>query len=1113
MASELADKIAATLKSAGSKGLMAKDIAKSLGVTKKDVNSILYSELRTEAKQDKSYKWRLNNADKKEAPITQYKPKQKTQLKDICEYYLSCIGDDGVELSTFASSNYGDPDYVELSDLPSAEYDAFKESSVANLIGKAKRDRNKKSIYFGFPCVLRHAKSKKSSWEGYFLEPLFLYQLDYLNPDGAVRIDYAFPLINQNCLKHMSNSAGAEIINEVLALEDELGLLGEDDAPDYDDLFLRLNQIKPEWPWVEECNPDALITDPPLSKMVENGIYNRAVVVMGSERPPFTQGLESELKKLASKSESDYSITVLGKWLQAEGSSATRDLNEPLIEVLPMNSEQRTAVERAMVEDLTVITGPPGTGKSQVVTNLLINAAWQKKRVLFASKNNKAVDVVDARVNNLGSRPVVLRLGSGEYQNRLAEYLLAVLSTTGDQSDQVEFDEIFEIHQQLSKKHSSLVDESDAVVQLRNETDNLEKQFDVNRENFDQDLITKALSEDSDYDGVPMEKIVEGVIDVLGSAVKSNQTFFTRLFWIFNKGDRQKAAADNLNAKELFLSSIHAGKIPDVESDDSLQSFLKELANRQEQIHLLLRYSERYVLLKSKRKLEEIQRELKGLQQQISGNSESLWKAWINIQPLKMSATDRQELSKYNSLLKMVVDTPSTQMLDRSTYSAYQKLLNNVSHLLTVWAVTSLSVKGKIPLKPCEFDLVVFDEASQCDIASALPLLYRAKRAVVIGDPKQLSHISQLGKGRDQRLLSKHDLLNDFPHWAYSYNSLFDLAASMAHGQALVNLRDHHRSHNDIISFSNKFFYEGKLRVATDYSRLQSPDTIKNAARWIDVKGQTIRPAAGGAQNEKEAHEIVNQLANLVLRQGYKGTIGVVSPFRAQVNLIQRLVNESPDLSSALIGSNFLVNTVHKFQGDERDIMIFSPVISNNPPRGAIGFLRSNGNLFNVAITRARAMLLVVGDISAATVSGVSYLEAFAKHIQELNLKSSEDESNQNIVLGAEYPAVVDDSKVSEWEKILYRRMYADGIRAIPQYGIDKYELDFALFDGDRKLDIEVDGERYHRNWDGELCRRDQIRNHRMFELGWDVMRFWVYEIRDDIDGCIRRIKDWQEGR
>ena len=103
----------------------------------------------------------------------------------------------------------------------------------------------------------------------------------------------------------------------------------------------------------------------------------------------------------------------------------------------------------------------------------------------------------------------------------------------------------------------------------------------------------------------------------------------------------------------------------------------------------------------------------------------------------------------------------------------------------------------------------------------------------------------------------------------------------------------------------------------------------------------------------------------------------------------------------------------------------------------------------------------------------------------------------------------IDDTKVSEWEKVLYRRLYEEGIKAIPQYSIDKYELDFALFQGDRRLDIEVDGERYHRNWDGELCRRDQIRNQRMFELGWDVMRFWVFEIRDDMDNCIGRIKHW----
>lgn len=60
-------------------------------------------------------------------------------------------------------------------------------------------------------------------------------------------------------------------------------------------------------------------------------------------------------------------------------------------------------------------------------------------------------------------------------------------------------------------------------------------------------------------------------------------------------------------------------------------------------------------------------------------------------------------------------------------------------------------------------------------------------------------------------------------------------------------------------------------------------------------------------------------------------------------------------------------------------------------------------------------------------------------------------------------------------------------------------------------LDIEIDGERYHRNWTGELCRRDQIRNQRLFELGWDVKRFWVYEVRDDIDSCVKKIKEWIE--
>jgi len=75
--------------------------------------------------------------------------------------------------------------------------------------------------------------------------------------------------------------------------------------------------------------------------------------------------------------------------------------------------------------------------------------------------------------------------------------------------------------------------------------------------------------------------------------------------------------------------------------------------------------------------------------------------------------------------------------------------------------------------------------------------------------------------------------------------------------------------------------------------------------------------------------------------------------------------------------------------------------------------------------------------------------------------------------------------------------------------GIETVYQDLALFDGERKLDIEVDGENYHRNWDGELCRRDQIRSRRLSDLGWDIERFWVYEIRDNLAGSVRRVRVW----
>ncbi len=351
-------------------------------------------------------------------------------------------------------------------------------------------------------------------------------------------------------------------------------------------------------------------------------------------------------------------------------------------------------------------------------------------------------------------------------------------------------------------------------------------------------------------------------------------------------------------------------------------------------------------------------------------------------------------------------------------------------------------------------------------------------------------------------------------------NSLFDLARSLCRHEDIVNLRDHHRSHRDIIGFSNRHFYRGRLRIATDHESLKRPvaagasagsalgSAVGPAVRWVDVKGKVVRPSAGGALNSPEAGALVVEVRRLVIERGYKGAIGVVTPFRAQANRIRTLIHQDSELTQQLAELQFVVDTVHGFQGDERDVIFFSPVVSAGATDNMLRFLKGHGNLFNVAITRARSELVVVGDLRAALDSEVSYLASFAEYWRGLAADDARVPSFQE--LGPEYPPVEHPGQVSSWERMFYSAMYRAGVRPVPQYEEAPYTLDFALFSGaERKLDIEIDGENYHRNWDGELCRRDQLRSRRLSDLGWDIMRFWVYEIRDDLEGSIRRVKAW----
>src|SRR5262249_44777740 len=158
-----------------------------------------------------------------------------------------------------------------------------------------------------------------------------------------------------------------------------------------------------------------------------------------------------------------------------------------------------------------------------------------------------------------------------------------------------------------------------------------------------------------------------------------------------------------------------------------------------------------------------------------------------------------------------------------------------------------------------------------------------------------------------------HGLAEGNAAWAYSVNSLFDLARSLCRHEDIVNLRDHHRSHRDIITFSNQHFYRGNLRVATNHEALKRSTSGGPALRWIPVKGKVVKPPKGGAVNSPEAEAVVQELRKLAVQAAYDGTIGVVTPFRAQANRIRTLVHQDHELASRLASLQFVVDTVHGF--------------------------------------------------------------------------------------------------------------------------------------------------------------------------------------------------------
>lgn len=1089
---DLENKIYQVITSAN--GIKGAEIATKLRLEKRDVNSTLSRSVALKAlvRQDvATYKWYpISTEANANVRATTNAPIPDLDLKAICNYYLHCISlESSNSVSQFLTSDFA----LQYAVLNGLEIDPEQDRNALGLLNRINGNRDLKA-YLGYPVQIYTIHSRNgASYKK--IAPVFMFPVDYSG--GRVTITRV-PSINMEILKHYTDNHSDALAIELVNLETELGMNTPDTDVEIDELVLRLKTIR-QWDWAEEIDPYEI---PPVAELdsFEDGIYNRPIIIQ-AERETYTQGLESELMVLSNMPEENYRGTALYSWIKGTTENSQETETRPLLEVLPLNSEQIQAVETALNSNLTIVTGPPGTGKSQVVTDLLINIAWNGKSALFSSKNNKAVDVVDMRVNGLCKRPILLRIGNNKYASRLAEIVDGLLTSRPNAADRADVEFYMQEYKSTVLELEKLRAEKNTIIEARNNLDCIEQEYCLVR-----DLTSHCFNAISNVDIGKIETSAELFSSALKQSKKENNGLFERLFWSKVSKKRMEAlekAKDEYNKyAEKYLIPLATSDM----ADSDAQRLLNDAKQFEDALRVTAEYKESAELFKQLDSFESIDRKLVDIKERLASIAYKLWSKWLTSKTVSFSAEDRSEMANYVAAMRLAgdVDLSHSPELKRQFTKISQKMTN----FLQCWAVTSLSAKSRIPFSAGMFDYVIIDEASQCDIASILPLLYRAKRAVIIGDPKQLSHISQISRQQDLMLLQKYSVA---PSWSYSVNSLYARASSLVATESIVQLKDHFRSCSDIIEFSNNEFYEGNLRTATDYTTLNTPRNEKPGVRWVNVSGNTVRPLSGSAYNLAEAKAVVLELKRLV-EVGYTGSIGVTTPFRKQAEEIKKILeNNEPSLNEKLLKNHqFIADTVHKFQGDERDLMIFSTVVANGAPKSTLGFLSNTGNLFNVAITRARAVLVIVGDYGYCHECSVDYLKRFAEYCGRIDSGETTRSVTYALPSGRNYPWVANAEQVSEWEKDFYTALYDAGVKTIPQYSADKYKLDLAIImDNGRKLDIEVDGAMYHRAWNGELCYRDQLRNQRLFELGWDVKRFWVSQIRDDMQWCIDQVKAW----
>ncbi|MGZ9428996.1 AAA domain-containing protein [Mycoplasma sp. 1012] len=622
------------------------------------------------------------------------------------------------------------------------------------------------------------------------------------------------------------------------------------------------------------------------------------------------------------------------------------------VKINKTNYSQDKATVSALSQN-TIIWGPPGTGKSQTISNIIANIIIFDKKGLVVSQKKAALDVLKDRMNKLSI--FCLFILNDNSMNKATFYkpiekLINILENFENKSNIESLKIIYDDEKEYIDLFNKFANNENLEQKIENYSF-IKKNVTSLSPNTIESLykISKNISINTDDFKENIKKLKWAILDAK-SGKKNN--FFQKIFKKLTDEDKQdieiiKKEINNFNGnlKEITdkLSYLTPQELSDINTfyEFVFENSKQDISNEEQLVNFTF-----YRLFK---KLEKI--------------------------------NQNKEMKKLYSKFVLAVRTKHRD--------PYKFVLEHHQIIKELYPIIISSVDTELSKwEKNEFDYVILDESSQIFIEKAFPILYLAKIKIFAGDDKQMqptSWFSTRSNVEDAELGNIESILN-YAVFKGVYSILLD-----------KNYRSNYAS---LMTFSSKHFYNSELDVIDKFNT-KNHDSIK----VIQTDGLWENKI-----NKKEAEIAIEQTKENLNK--YKKIILLTFNSSQREYIENQILNNHPELEEALISEKVLLKNIENIQGDEADLLIISVVYDKTTALHTTYVSRSGGkNALNVAVSRAKDKIIVIKSLKAEEIENTNQNEDIAlfkkwllfleltneQRTNYLNLElKDEDESNNN---------------------------------------------------------------------------------------------------------------------